>query len=384
MIREISVQEALNDPTLLAQWRELVARSGNIGVMYQSPDWVAHLVRDKGAGNNIRLLVDTTTPSPCIAASLKGTVNLGLSTRHIPGVRNIMLADRVMGNGFLGNEASEQEQQYLLDSLLTCGAQALHFRMLPHDSQLFRTVKEMARTRPDIGLCVLSPTTIRHVLNLPSSFDGYLNTQFDSKSRYNLRRQARLISEKTGQPLSLRVFSSVSDVPSFLADAALIAARSWQKRACGDILQNTDTWMTEFDSLASRGLFRSYILYAGGTPLSFAVGIPYRDVFHFDTTAYDQQWRALSPGIVMLHLLIQDLITLQPGLKRISFGYGDHDYKRMFSNQHIPVAEVLLYWKTAANRKIISLYKIFKLGTSLARKGRALAGRRNRVSRPPS
>src|SRR5262249_45949458 len=100
--------------------------------------------------------------------------------------------------------------------------------------------------------------------------------------------------------------------------------------------------------LAERNLLRAYILSGDKTPCAFVLGYQYGSVFHYADPRYHQDFKDLSPGIVLLYLMVEDLISHRPA-RQLNFGASDALYKRLFSNVHYEEAPVLLLRKTSQN-----------------------------------
>jgi CelD/BcsL family acetyltransferase involved in cellulose biosynthesis len=82
-------------------------------------------------------------------------------------------------------------------------------------------------------------------------------------------------------------------------------------------------------------------MYMGERAVAFVLGFQYRGVFHYSDVAYDEEFAGLSPGSVLLFLLLEDLFGhCRPSI--LHFGIGEADYKRRFSNFKEYDNEVLL------------------------------------------
>jgi hypothetical protein len=113
-------------------------------------------------------------------------------------------------------------------------------------------------------------------------------------------------------------------------------------------------------------------------------GLQYGDVFYLEATAFDSRFARFSPGTVLLHLVIEDLIkcTLT---KWIDIGFGEPFYEHSSTNTRLQRAAVSLFRRTAGNRVRLAAHSAFlatasKLKTTaicLGLKRGALAGRMN-------
>jgi CelD/BcsL family acetyltransferase involved in cellulose biosynthesis len=81
-------------------------------------------------------------------------------------------------------------------------------------------------------------------------------------------------------------------------------------------------------------------------------------VFHYSDIAYDESHSALSPGKVLLYLLIDDLHRWNvPAV--INFGVGEAGYKRHFGSRSLPYRSVMWAPSTLANRARVELHHAF-------------------------
>ena len=153
----------------------------------------------------------------------------------------------------------------------------------------------------------------------------------NSKHRNNLKRRARILRGLTGRALEeLRRVTTREDVPEFLR----LAGESWPATRGRtptspriDQISESPTWQRDLADLADRGVLRGYLLMCGPTPSRFRLGLQGYGCYHFQMTGYDPAFAQLSPGTVATYLIIEDLFRHDPP-NRLSFGYGNQEYKR--------------------------------------------------------
>jgi CelD/BcsL family acetyltransferase involved in cellulose biosynthesis len=82
-----------------------------------------------------------------------------------------------------------------------------------------------------------------------------------------------------------------------------------------------------------RGLTAS--LYLGETLAAVETGLAAGGVYHSWFPAYDRRFSAVSPGLLLLHGIIDAAEKL--GLERIDLGKGEQAYKRYYTDYETPL-----------------------------------------------
>ena len=102
---------------------------------------------------------------------------------------------------------------------------------------------------------------------LPQNLEEYYkNVKY--KTRKNLRRTIKLLSEKNVSPVSIQCFRTVRDLDRFMVQAEAIAGKTYQ-RGLGAGFSDDGENRRLLTLAAERGWLRSYILYIGDQPISF-------------------------------------------------------------------------------------------------------------------
>jgi hypothetical protein len=176
-----------------------------------------------------------------------------------------------------------------------------------------------------------SKRSVHWVINLPSSFDGYLKS-LRSTTRKKALQTIRAL-ERHGQ-YRLQVVQGASQIERFLSDGERVSRRTYQW-AIGQRLQNDGHTRERYRRLAAEGRLRCYILYMGAIPCAFARGELSGTLYHYETPGFDPSFAKLSPGTVLLMWVIRDLIE-NTECKLFDFGSGGDytSYKARFANCH--------------------------------------------------
>ncbi len=367
-VETLTSQESFAEPSLVARWNELLAAGASIDKTWQSPTWFAHARENPG---------DARGPLPAalvVARDGRGTVealapvvkdrdelDFIVGSRTLAQVK--LKSALVLGSQFLGREDAATAEALLggIDRW-AADCDCITFRSLPLGCFTRRFV-ESARLVAE-RFVVYAPidqgTGKIYVADFPGSFDAY-NAALDKKRRDNFKRKVRVL-DKQGKPGKLRRFESPDEVAEFLSLARAIAGKSWQRGIGVDPFPREVDWQAKLSDQARRGILRGYILHCGDEPAAFGVGVLVDGVFHYRATGYDASLSSLSPGTVLTYLMFGDLMSGPSPMRRMSFGYGDTPYKRLFCNGDYEATRLLLLRKTAANRALKLGHQAFRAG----------------------
>lgn len=371
-----------------SSWNDLCRRHGGLEVLFQSPEWFAHLGRVQPEGRRRVIVVRDDERRIVALAALHEQVTalkFDVGARELGGYR---LRAWVL----LGGEPLAPPDRRLLDAFFAAlvgelgDADCIMMPMLVRGSQFHTYVTEFVAT--DRGLLTYAPAIPgggrTHALEMEGTFDKYAAAHFNSKQRGNMRRHLKVLERELG-PARLRRFAAPEEVEPFLADARIISRASWQYAAVGPHFETTEDWQRKLDDLARRGVLRSYILYAAERPLAFVLGYQRSDVFYHVKTGYDRSLSKLAPGIAILSSILDDLGKAgRP--QRVNFMFGDTEYKREFANVHHDCDELMLLPRNLGNVIRCRSHAAFRAAVVFARdRVRRLAPlRRASVVEPPA
>ena len=170
---------------------------------------------------------------------------------------------------------------------------------------------------------------------------------------------------------------SADDVDGFLTAALAIAENSWQRQLIEVDVGRKANRGDFLKSMAERGVLRSYVLRSGDKAVAYLLGFQLNGVFYFHETAFDQAYARLSPGTLLLYLIIQDCFeTDKPAI--FHFGMGDFGYKKLLANRSDDEVTIMILRNTAKNRAKILAHRFFRRGVD-ALKSTALSRLISRV-----
>lgn len=335
-------------------WQRLLSENPNLYAQYQSPAWWEHLGTTPEAADRRLLLMK-------YGSGIAGVIPLQLGVRtidtNLPGVLQGLSAIRCVE--LLGSlplvPADAQVATAMLDAVLAHvpEAEAVYFKSIPETSAWADLLMQAGGASGN-AFGYVSRATAFHSLDLPEKFDEYLG-QFGKKKRYNLKRQVRLMEEAYGGDMRLDCITAPDQIDLFLSTAEAVAAGSWKDAGLTAAYARSPTNHARYADLARCGLLRGYLIRHGERPVASVIGYQFGDTYHYADIAYSKSDLHLSPGSVLLFLIIRDLIE-NTGVRKVNFGIGDADYKRQFGNRHGRDQTVWVMRATSRNRVICAAH----------------------------
>ncbi|MGH7139750.1 MAG: GNAT family N-acetyltransferase [Pirellulales bacterium] len=342
--------DALVDQECSRVWGRLAGAPDGQSTMFRSPEWLAHCqVRSPDASHYLVAIYDRTRALVGAAPLARGRHVLEVSVKFHRLWRASLRCARLFG-GDPWPGADERQFDVFFRALGASYADCdcIVLPMLEVDGACWRYLRSSASIREKYFVYQGEAPCKYRTAVLPPKFADYL-TQFNAKHRETLRRKLKRLRNRGDGNLELERFEAARDVERFLDLASKVERGSWQHRWVDDRIENSTRWRHLLADAADRGLLLCYVLSCKGEPCAFVLGYRHQLVYHYVQVGYDQSFREYSPGTVILYLLIEDLIERR-GLKLLSFGFGDHQYKEAFGNACVERADVLLLTRTLPNR----------------------------------
>jgi CelD/BcsL family acetyltransferase involved in cellulose biosynthesis len=308
---ELNVATAYHDrPDILEAWQRMLAGATGPETLYQSPQFFNHLIdTQQGQDANYELFIVRRSADYAIVGFIPvRTIECGLEFRvgPVPLFKRTMRACQILGSVPLLDPAEEGLADYVMQQLLE--------RYAKCDVLYMQAVPEEGITALDsiagASTYVLNGWRPCHTQPLPDSVDGYLR-KFNSKKRYNLSRQVRLLAEAAGTLQLLRI-EAPDQVAAMLDAMAAVDASPDAERAAEQ---------ARLESLARHGLLLSYVIRCGDEDVAVVYGARSASVWHIYKIACQQKYLHLSVGTSAIHLAVQDVLA-HFAFKDIDFGYG--------------------------------------------------------------
>ena len=199
-----------------------------------------------------------------------------------------------------------------------------------------------------------APYLIQHYfVVLGGSFEDYLR-KFSPKSRQNIVRAAKKFSEK-GDESYFRVCRTPDEISEFIIEASRVSLQTYQSRLLDAGLSQTESFRKSANELAIAGKARGYLLSMNGSVVAFAWCRVDGTRLIYDTIGYLPEFSKLSPGTVLLYLILRDLFANEQ-VNHLDFGPGHASYKEMFSNFKQEYIDLYLFRNTLKNQMFSRLH----------------------------
>ncbi|MYN19066.1 GNAT family N-acetyltransferase [Rugamonas sp. FT107W] len=348
--------DRIGDSALLQRWRKLLAESDSHGRVYQSPEFFDYLLSTATEHAPPQLF----TVIERVSGAVVGVVPLVLR-RHsfdFAAGRLRLGSLPVPSVCLLGSAPLMPARAELLDLLFEFllahfpRCQAISLSSLPADSQLWRNINKGSGYTKHL----LNNWRTCHQIPLPSSFETFM-AQFNSKRRYNLKRQQRQLREHGAGRLALHRIEQPEQLPSMLEALSKLTTPE----------HRTQLWTREeMRQLALHGMLLCYQIDCGDQPCALILGLRSSDTLHLFNIFHDKALDHLSVGTTILHMAIEDLCSHR--FTCIDLGYGTPAHSYQSSNATVLRGHVLLMRPSSRNRLACALHDTFVAVVNMARR----------------
>lgn len=209
------------------------------------------------------------------------------------------------------------------------------------------------------------------LVTMPDSFDAYL-AQLNPKSRQTLKRKARRVREAAGGALRIEAYRG----PAEMDELAGLLQQVWNKSWHGRLNRQPPPPPGLLDDLARQGWVRSYVLFAGDTPIASVVGYQYEGTYFDEAPAFDNEWSRYSPGLVLFMMVFEDLFQRDTP-HEVDFGFGYNQYKEVLGTRSEIRGQVWLPI-TLRGKTVVSAQRacdgLHRIGKAMFRKTGAVRG----------
>ncbi len=320
---------------LKPEWNDLVHRS-RCDTLFLTWEWQSTWWKHLGEGNLLLLGFRAEDDGRLIgiAPLFQAQTDEGTSVLYLIGCRDVSdYLDLVI-------EVGQEEAVYhaLLDYLEN---EVLDWDLvdmcnIPEGSQTFVRLLELAQARGYPALVEIED--VCPIINLPSTWDDYLMS-LDKKQRHEVRRKLRKAEHEAASRFV--IVGPDHDLQTEMQSFINLHQMSTPEKD-----QFMDPLMQAFffevaQVLQDRGWLQLTFVEMDGAKAATLLNFDYGDDILVYNSGYDpDQYRNLSPGIVVTALCIEHAIGL--GRSRFDFLRGDEIYKYRFGAQDTKVRRLLI------------------------------------------
>ena len=174
----------------------------------------------------------------------------------------------------------------------------LGLKSIQKESSLLPALEQVAR-RQQLRIQVW-PGSVCPIVRIHGDWDGYLASR-SKHVRSEIRRKRRKINQEG--VIRLRTIASPDDSQAAMEDILRIEQRSWKeakKTSFTAVSGLPDFYAALSLRCALRGWLRTFILYLDEVPVAHMIGVVYRNEYYALKTSFDEHYRDLSPGSVLI------------------------------------------------------------------------------------
>lgn len=198
-------------------------------------------------------------------------------------------------------------------------------RGLPEDSAWLERLREAAAAQGFSVEVADDKVPVAPFLSLPGSYDEYL-AGLPSKLRHEIKRKARKLESDAG-PYRICLATDAKLVEYLDLFVSLHRSSEGPK---GVFLQpGMEIFFRRLgEALLPRGIFNLTFIEVGGKKLAGTIGFRFEGTYSLYNSAFDHEWRNLSPGMVLVSEVIRSAI--ESGCSGLDMLKGDYEYKYRF------------------------------------------------------
>jgi CelD/BcsL family acetyltransferase involved in cellulose biosynthesis len=216
----------------------------------------------------------------------------------------------------------------LLDILKKDRIKELSLDSLRYDSTVMTSLVNLAKSEECEVTVTLENVSLD--LDLPSTWEGYLNTLSPKQRRETGRRFRRL--EEEGD-INYRV---VEDAKLEVLDIFFKLLRKSRKDKAAFMNAGMESFFRSLaDTMAEAKLLRFGILEISKRPVAAVMCFDYNDRVYLYNSGYDPEYGYLSVGLLSKLLSIKD--SIERGRKVYDFLKGPEEYKYRLKGREIPI-----------------------------------------------
>ncbi len=216
---------------------------------------------------------------------------------------------------------------------------------------IFRHYKEIKTVEYGFGLipCGKASSVNHFRIELPDNVNA-LTSRMTQKSRYNLRRSKRLLSEECGEIIFEEY--KACDVPIEIVETFL----RLKEESHGFVFKGSP-----YDYIRSHGISDIYVMRNSQKLLSVLLSCEQCRIVYLENLSYDAEFAHFSPGQILYQYYLERLI--EKGRDSLFLMGGNYEYKRRYGAIEDTVWFCVIYkgfranWDNIYKKKLRKRYK---------------------------
>lgn len=193
-----------------------------------------------------------------------------------------------------------------------------------------------------------------HALELSGSFEEYVKG-LSSKDRHELMRKTRKFKSFAGSAVECRLLSRPEEMDEFHELAVSVARHTYQAKWLEAAIPEGPEYREELREAAAEGRVRGFILFHGDRPIAYGNCRGRGSVLDYLQTGYDPEYRQWSPGMVLLHEMLEELFA-EGSFELLDLGTGAARWKRGYSTRNTRCANVYYFRWSVKNLFRVGLH----------------------------
>jgi len=169
--------------------------------------------------------------------------------------------------------------------------------------------------------------TVAPFKTLPKHFDDLIET-FKKKKRYNLRAGVRKTLNAGAEMITS---SDKGTHAAFFKNLCRLHKKRVEEKALDSSFVGLRVEQFHLDLLSGTDNARFYGLQLDNKVIAVIYGYEFCNHFYYYQVAHDPDFKDLSPGSVLLYLVIEDCCSR--GMAEFNFLQGNESYKRIWTDQ---------------------------------------------------
>jgi hypothetical protein len=334
----------------LRAWRDELAAvaelPGAASGIVQHPDWIAFEVDSRHDGTVPHVIVVRDTAGHVIGyaplLAIMHTARLDLAGRRVRLYKGAAL--RLLGAGIVAAEA-DRDTVGLVVARQLMGDNDVSVVRIQEADLPNRFAEALSRGGGFRTVAAHLLDQVQWSIEPQASSEAWL-ASFDKKKRGDLTQRVGRAYRKLGGDAALQTFDRPEDMPAYCRLMNEVYARTWHHADLPTDWEAAER-VALFTRLAAAGQLIGHVVVKEGRPLAYVHGYLLGGTYLVDDLGYDEEVAKVGIGSVATFQAIRALIDRFPGL-RVSFGYGDNQYKRLLSTRSEPCGSLYVVRSSGA------------------------------------